>query len=135
MNGPHYWLIRQKQRVHQSKYPNITIPQKINDQCKHSQFGTDEPFGIILFFPDKHDSIHHKEEVGVQRTDVVEDVRITMCQTQEEDEEVESPQHLKDAREGVVIGSVEKGEVAEASHPYVACDHDLPQEKRVPRSV
>jgi hypothetical protein len=31
-----------------------------------------------------------------------------MCQAQKEDEEIEPPRHLKDTREGVVVGHIEE---------------------------
>lgn len=60
----------------------------------------------------------------MQRANVVENVGIAMCHAQEENEEIEPPQHLEDACEGVVIRDVEEGEIAKASHPNVACNKD-----------
>ena len=49
---------------------------------------------------------------------------LTVHEAEEEDQEVEPPQHLQDAGEGIVVRHVEEGEVSEAGHPHVARDQD-----------
>ena len=98
--------------MHPFEYPRVAIPQCKYNQCQHPQLDTNPPFGIILLFSDGHDGIDHEKVVGVQWTDVVEEVGIAMSETEEEDEEVEPPKHLEESGKGVVVCYVEEGKVS-----------------------
>ena len=68
--------VRQQERVHRREEARVAVPQQKDEQRERSQLDADPPSGVIVLLADVHDRVHHDEEVGVQRTNVVKDVGV-----------------------------------------------------------
>jgi hypothetical protein len=80
-------------------------------------------FAMVNRLIDVHCCIYHEEVKSVQRTDVVQNVRVSMGPHQEKHREVQPPHHLHHSKPTKVPLDEEKREVSKTCHPYVACDH------------
>jgi hypothetical protein len=67
-------------------------------------------------------AVDEEREERVHGADVVEHVAVVQRAADKEDEEVEPPQHLREAAQREVGADVVVAEVAEAGHPHVGCD-------------
>jgi len=85
------------------KYGIIKIPNDVNAHGQTAQFETDAPFGIIDILSNPHDDVHHEEKIGVQQTNVVENVGSSLSKTQKDDQEIQSPKHLHDPNGTVIL--------------------------------
>ena len=81
--------------MHAFKNSEITIPHQKDNKSQYAQFESNPPHSMILIFANIHDCINHQEVECMQWTNVVKNVGVTMRQTQEDDQEIQSPQHLK----------------------------------------
>ena len=68
----------------------ITVPYQENKQAQSCQFDANPPLGMILLISDSHGHIHHQEIVGMQKTNVVENVGRPLGQTQEKNQKVQT---------------------------------------------
>ena len=51
----------------------VAVPNKENNQSQNTHFDSDPPLGMVLFMSNPHCCIDHKEEVSVQKANVVQD--------------------------------------------------------------
>jgi hypothetical protein len=110
--------------MNELKDPTIQVPNEKYDERQHAQFESHSPHGIVDVLGDAHGQIDHEKEVRVQKANVVENVCRSLCQTQKDDEKVQSPDHLQDSDRTVVRLEVKEGEITKASHPDVTGNHD-----------
>ena len=75
--------------LHSLKHTKVVvvavIPHDKDDESKQTQFTSNPPCFIVSFFSDIHDCINHQEVKCMQRTDVVQYVRVAVCETKEDD--------------------------------------------------
>eukprot|EP00977_Amphora_coffeiformis_P023957 scaffold14782_cov174-Amphora_coffeaeformis.AAC.10 len=80
---------------------------------------------------DAHRPVHQQEKVGMQGTDVVQQIRHIQCQTQAHAGKIETPQHLQDSYSAVRVIAVviaaavriKPQEIPKSRHPHICGNH------------
>ena len=67
---------RKERSIREGKETKAKIPHDIGKQTQAQNFYSEAVFGVIDFLLNTHRCKDQKEEVGMQRTDVVQDVSI-----------------------------------------------------------
>mmetsp|Transcript_2495 Transcript_2495/g.5594 ORF Transcript_2495/g.5594 Transcript_2495/m.5594 type:complete len:282 (+) Transcript_2495:581-1426(+) len=120
----HHRSLSEKRIVHYLEESEVTIPNQINNNTQYHKLDADPPLGVIVLLSDPHHDVNHEKIVGVQETDVVQNKGCSLRQTQEQNQEIQSPKHLQDADNPVVGLHVKERKISKAGHPDVAGDHD-----------
>mmetsp|Transcript_9511 Transcript_9511/g.23677 ORF Transcript_9511/g.23677 Transcript_9511/m.23677 type:complete len:200 (-) Transcript_9511:515-1114(-) len=120
----HHWSLAEKRIMDQLEKPEVTVPNQENEHTEDSKLDSDPPFGVILFVFEPHDDVHHEKIIRVQEADVVENKGCSLGQAQEENQKVQSPEHLQDSNDAIIGLQVKEGKISKTGHPNVAGNHD-----------
>lgn len=85
--------------------PPEKVPHRVDEQGHGHELDADVPLAVVGARGDAHGGEDEEEVEGVERADVVEDVGVALAQAEQEDEEVEPPEHLHEADEAEVLWS------------------------------
>ena len=75
---------------------------------------------MIDILPYSHRDVNEKKEEGMKWTYVVQNIRISHCETKEHDKKVQTPEHLKYTYESKISSHVEETEISESGEPNVS---------------
>mmetsp|Transcript_20625 Transcript_20625/g.59125 ORF Transcript_20625/g.59125 Transcript_20625/m.59125 type:complete len:230 (+) Transcript_20625:2214-2903(+) len=111
---------RIERTVREGKEAKAKIPHGIDKQTQAQNFYSEAIFGVIEVPPKTHCCKDQKEEVGMQRTDIVQDVSIAEHKTEENHCKIDAKQNPKHTDDGIITLGVKVNGVIESGDKDIA---------------